>query len=163
MKERESLFSVPRKVLESRRQLLFAIVWIALQAVLVLTAGRRADAAFGFHMFSESSTLVITLSREIDGQIVPVVDGTWSAKDQGGLSHRIRWYDRVKRTELGRFGVEMHASYGADAQIERLSAALEDVAAHTPEDAETHRLLLDVVIRRNGHESRTVHLASKVR
>ena len=149
--------------MESRRQLLFAIVWLTLQAVLVLTAGRRADAAFGFHMFSESSTLVMTLSREVDGQTVPVVDGSWSAKDQGGLAHRVSWYDRVKRPELGRFGVEMHASYGADAQLERLAAALEDVAAHTPDDAETHRLLLDVVIRRNGGDPHTVHLASRVR
>ena len=45
----------------------------------------------------------------------------------------------------------------------RSPAALDDVASHTPEDAETRRLLLDVVVRRNGREPRTVHLASKVR
>lgn len=141
----------------------FAIVWVAVQAVLVLTAGRRADAAFGFRMFSESSTVSATLSREVNGQVVPVTDGTWSAKDAGGLEHRISWYDRVKRYELGRFGAEIHASYGADAQLERFQAALDDVASHTPEDAETHRLLLDVVVRKNGREPRTVHLASKAR
>ena len=32
----------------------FALAWVAAQGALVLTASRRADAAFGFRMFAES-------------------------------------------------------------------------------------------------------------
>ena len=145
--------------------MLFAIAWIGLQGALILTADRRPDAAFGFRMFSESSTMRVVLYREIvraDGQRerIPVKDGIWEAKDAGGMMRRFAWDDRVKRADLATFDVEIHASYGARAELARLQAALDDVAAHIPEDAETKRLLLDVTIRRNGREPSTSHLAS---
>ena len=47
-------------------RLVFCVAWITAQAVLILTAPRRADAAFGFRMFAESSTITVRLEREIE-------------------------------------------------------------------------------------------------
>ena len=57
-----------RRVLEvgPKARVIFAAIWIAGQSALILTAGRRSEAAFGFRMFSESSTLSFSLTREID-------------------------------------------------------------------------------------------------
>ena len=149
-----------------RARTIFAAIWIAGQSALVLTAGRRSDAAFGFRMFSESSTIVISLSREVEAPSghgttqVHVEDGAWLARDAHGIMHRFNWFDRVKEPGLASFDVAIHASYGALAQLERLQAALDDVAAHVPEDAETRRLVLDVVVRKNGREPMRVQLTS---
>ena len=145
----------------------FAVAWIGLQAALVLTAQRRADGAFGFRMFSESTTIVVVLYREVanaDGTRtrVHVEDGTWAARDPAGVRKRFSWYDRVW-PNLGVFDREIHASYGEAAQLARLQGALDDVAAHIPEDTETRRLLLDVTLRRNGREPHTVTLTSAER
>ena len=147
-----------------RSRVAFAAIWVAGQAALVTTAGRRADASFGFRMFPESSTIEVSLSRVVEapsghGTVsAPVVDGAWSARDRDGTLRPVRWRDRVLQPELGTFDVTMHASYGAAAQLERLRAALDDVATHTPEDAETRALVLDVTVRRNGGEPHVVHL-----
>ena len=146
----------------------FAALWIATQAALVLTADSRPDAIFGFRMFSESSTIAAHLSREVAGpggapQIVPVVGGEWAAHDKSGELHHFRWRDRVIEGALASFDVTMHASYSASAQLARWRAALDDVAAHIPEDADTRRLLLDVTIRKNGREPKTFHFASPPR
>ena len=61
------------------------------------------------------------------------------------------------------FDTERSASYGIDAQLARLQRALDDVAAHTPDDADTRRFLLDVTVRRNGREPYVVHLTSAER
>ncbi len=149
---------------EGAFRLVFAAVWIATQIALVLTAGSRPDGAFGFRMFSESSTLRLALYRELPGGVRVHVDGgTWTAHDAGGMARRFSWYDRVKRPEMSVFDTEIHASYGAAAQLARLQIALDDVAAHVPEDAETQRLLLDVTVRRNGREPYVVHLVSAPR
>jgi hypothetical protein len=149
-------------------RVLFALAWLGAQAALVLTADRRTDAAFGFRMFSDSSTLKTALFREIVGADgartrVHVEDGVWSANDAGGLRRRFAWTDRVRRSDLARFDKEIVAAVGADAQVSRLRAALEDVATHTPDDAETRRFLLEVTVRRNGREAYVVHLASAER
>lgn len=145
----------------------FSAVFLAVQAALVLTAGSRPEAAFGFRMFSESSTISYSLSREVRRHpgdegivVVPVADGEWSAKDSQGVLRHVSWRDRVKRPELAAFDVTLHASYSARAQLSRLTAALDDVAAHTPDDHETVRLLMDVTIRHNGREPEVIHLAS---
>jgi len=64
---------------------------------------------------------------------------------------------------LATFDATMHASYGAAAQLERWRAALEDVAKHTPEDAETKRLRLEITVRKNGREAQVVRYASAPR
>jgi hypothetical protein len=114
-------------------------------------------------MFSESSTVSVSLSREVGQKIVPVVDGTWLARDRHGDLHRFRWDDRVKDTNLYPWGRSLHASYGAAAQLDRLAHALTDVARHTGDDAETERLIADVVVRKNGGLPEKVRLESPMR
>lgn len=138
------------------------------QVALVITADRRPDAAFGFRMFSESSTLKFSLYREVEGSDgrdtrVHVDDGLWTARDASGTSHRHAWTDRVRRQELATFDAEISAKYAVDAQLTRLQAALDDVATHVPDDVETKRFLLDVTVRKNGREPYVVHLASAER
>ena len=132
--------------------------------MLILTAERRPDGAFGFRMFSESTTIVVSLSREVAGPDgtrtrVRVHEGVWLARDAGGTTRRFSWFDRV-RPGFAVFDQEVHARYGARAQVARLQAALDDVAAHVDADSETKHLLLDVTIRRNGREPELFHLAS---
>lgn len=141
----------------------FGAAWIALQLTAILTAARRPDGAFGFRMFPESSTVTVSLFRELGGARVPVPDGAWTARDEGGAPRAFSWKERVRRPELSSFDVEMHASYGAAAQLARWQAALDDVAAHVPADRETRRFSLDVTVRRNGREPRLVRLDSPER
>jgi hypothetical protein len=146
----------------------FAVVWVGVQVALVLTADRRVDAAFGFRMFTESSTMRMSLYREVvgaDGQRarIHVDDGVWSANDAGGLRRRFAWSDRVRRHELAIFDNETSATYGVAATLARLQAALDDVAASAADDADTRRFLLDVTFRRNGREPYVVHLSSAER
>lgn len=144
----------------SSLRILFGVAWIALQAVLILTAGRRPDGAFGFRMFPESSTIKIALFRELGhGERVHVERGAWSAGDANGFVRRFDWHDRVKEPHLGVFDVEIPASYGSATQLARLDAALDDISRHVPDDNDTRRFLLEVTIRRNGREPYTVHLA----
>jgi hypothetical protein len=147
----------------------FAAAWIGLQATLVLTASKRADAIFGFRMFAESSTIRAHLTREVDlagssgASVVQVRDGEWIARDKDGTPHRVRWRDRVIEGNLATFDRVMHASYSADAQVERWKAALDDVAAHLEGDAETRRLRLELVVRKNGREPVTYDFESAPR
>jgi hypothetical protein len=144
----------------------FAAAYFGAQALLVATAGRRADRAFGFQMFSESSTISVHLMRRVDamsGHDTVLVDagaGEWSARDAYGKLHHFSWRDRVKEPALAAFDVTLHASYGADAQLARWQAALDDVAAHIPEDAETYALVAEITVRKNGREPHVVELSS---
>jgi hypothetical protein len=144
------------------------VSWIAGQAALILTASRRADAAFGFRMFAESSTIAAHLSREVEapsghGTVdVPVRGGEWVAHDGRGEPRRFRWRDRVTSPNLSTFDATLHAAYSAAAQVERWHAALDDVAAHLPEDAETRGLKLELVVSKNGREAVTYRFASAV-
>jgi hypothetical protein len=94
---------------------------------------------------------------------VPVEQGEWNARDRDGNVHRVRWRDRVLEPGLAIFDATIHASYSAGAQIARWHAALEYVAAHTPEDAETKRLVLTLTVRKNGHEPQTFRFESAPR
>ena len=143
-----------------------AALWVGGQVALVATGPRRADGAFAFRMFPESSTIQIDLVREVTAPSghgvvrVPVDSGRWLARDDDGVLHRFRWDDRVTDSNLYPYGQPVHASYGAAAQLERLARALDDVAAHIPEDAETVRLVADVTVRKNGGPPTHVELAS---
>ena len=147
----------------------FAALYLLGQVTLIVTAGRRPDNAFGFRMFNESSTLSAHLVREVEspsghGNTTLDVHGTsWTARDGAGVLHRFDWRDRVREPALSYFEGTIHASYGADAQLARLQAALDDVASHIPQDAETRRLGVEVDVRKNGREPVHVSLRSHVR
>lgn len=143
--------------------LVFAVSYVAVQIGLIATAGARSDGAFGFRMFSESTEIEAHLVRELAAGEVGVQGGEWIASDRVGAPHRVKWRDRVRRPELGIFDARFHAAYGARAQIARWQAALDDVATHTPDDAETRRLIVDLTLRRNGREAERVRLVSAPR
>jgi hypothetical protein len=152
--------SVPQ--IASNGRVLFAALWILVQLALVVTADHREGGAFGFRMFSESSTIKLSLYREVHGARIHVEGGAWNARASDGTMHRVNWYDRVP-SPYWVFDQEMHASYGAKTQLARLSRALDDVAAHIPHDDETGRLVLDVWVRRNGREAVLHTLVSRPR
>jgi len=145
------------------------VLYLAGQVALVVTSGSRPDHAFGFRMFSESSTLNAKLVRYVEapsghGTVGVPVDGTtWTARDARGVLHRFDWRDRVREPALTYFGGTIHASYGADAQLARFQAALDDVAAHIPQDAETQQLGIEVDVRKNGRQATHVSLTSAPR
>ncbi len=144
-------------------------VWIAGQAALILTGPRRADGAFAFRMFPESSTIDFTLHRDVVAQSghgtedVITEGGTWLARDKNGALHRFRWDDRVKDGNLQPWGQPIHASYGAAAQLERLARAIDDVSAHIPEDDDTVRLVAIVNVSHNGRPPERVRIEGKWR
>lgn len=118
------------------------------------------DHAFGFQMFNESSRIEFQLYRQVVGRagLVPVRDGTWHAVDRAGDVRAFRWRDRVRYAPLARAGREVHASYGLDAQLFRLQAALTDVASHLADDAETVALVALVHASRNGRPLQEIRL-----
>jgi hypothetical protein len=146
-----------------RARIVFAITWVAAQAALVVSASRRADHAFGFRMFSESSTIEIHLARETPDGTKSIENGEWTVKDADGIPKKMRWRDRVRDPVLSTLGAPVQASYGAEAQLSRLQAALDDVAAHTPEDVETLKLVADVHVKKNGRDATTIRIESASR
>jgi hypothetical protein len=144
-----------------------AVVYLAVQGALLLTAAERPDGVFSFQMFNESSTIAIRLSRraaDAEGgtRVVPI-DGTWEARDRQGAQHTFHWNDRVRDPILVTLGRPVHASYGVAAQLFRLQKALDDVVDHLELDAETRGLVADVEIRRNGHAPYETRLESRAR
>jgi hypothetical protein len=141
----------------------FAALWIGLQVALILSAGGRADHIFGFRMFPEASTIEIRLWRETAMGPVRAPQGEWSARDVAGQLRHFSWRDRVRDPILASIDTRVFASYGVDAQLARLGLALDDVALHVPEDAETRRLRAEVLVRRNGRAPETITLQSRSR
>jgi hypothetical protein len=138
--------------LDVRGRTLFAALYLALQAGLVLSSPLRADGVFSFQMFNESSTIRIHLWRRLstpEGERNVPTNGQWSA-----------WNERVKDPILGTLEREVHASYGVEAQLFRLQNALDDVASHLPGDTETVALMADVEVRRNGRPPIVRHIES---
>ncbi|MEO7110847.1 MAG: hypothetical protein ABI183_10445 [Polyangiaceae bacterium] len=144
------------------------ILYLGVQGALIATAGSRADNAFGFRMFNESSSLEAHLFREVDspsghGTVrVEAHDGKWRTKDDAGKLHRFDWYDRVKSGAVSPLDQNVHASYGAAAQVERLHAALDDVAAHVSGDSETRALVLILDVSKNGRPPERAEFTAKV-
>jgi hypothetical protein len=153
----------------------FAVCWLAGQTVLVLTGARRSDGAFGFRMFPEASTIEIRLAREIESGVdgtsseggvvnwIAAPHGEWAARDARGQLRHFSWHDRVRDPTLASLDARIFAPYGADAQLARLQRALDDVADHVPEDAETIRLRADVLVWKNGRDPVEVTLESHPR
>ncbi len=146
-----------------RARVAFAACWIAGQAALVLTAAERPDHIFGFRMFPEASTLEIEVSRVTSGGLAAAPSGEWSARDAYGQLRHFSWHDRVRDPILGTLGARVFASYGADAQLARLQAALDDVVEHIDGDDETRGLRADVQIWKNGRDPYTTTLRSRAR
>ncbi len=144
-------------------RVVFAALWVGGQATLVLTAGRRPDHIFGFRMFPEASTVEIHLWRDTSTGEERAARGEWSARDAAGQLRHFSWRDRVRDPILSSVDARVFASYGVDAQLARLAHALDDVADHVPEDAETRDLRAEVVVRRNGAAPRTVSIRSHAR
>jgi len=143
-----------------RARRVFALGY-ALSLAGAIAYGQLApDHVFGFQMFNESSTLEITLFREVERggvtELLPIPDGEWDAPDGTGTIHHFSWNDRVRVSPLWRLGVSVHASYGLDAQLFRLERALEDVATHTPLDHETRALVAVAETVRNGRPAGSV-------
>jgi len=115
---------------------------------------RTPDHVFGFQMFNESSRLSIHLKREVKtkrGKALVAVEGAcWRAPDKTGSQHKYCWQDRVTDVGVRTLDQSVHAAYGLDAQLFRLQAALDDVAAHIPDDTRTLALVADVETLRNG-------------
>jgi hypothetical protein len=141
----------------------FAALWIAGQIALVLSAAWRPDRTFGFRMFPEASMIEIRLLRVLESGTVRAAGGEWSARDSEGQLRHFSWHDRVRDPVIGSLDARVFASYGVEAQLARLQRALDDVAEHLPEDAETRRLRADVAVWRNGREPTSVVLESHAR
>jgi len=140
----------------------FAVLYVIVIVWVVASAQWRPDHVFGFQMFNQSSTLEIHLARQVRGRAeVPVVDGSWRARDRSGRVREFRWDDRVKDSVLRDLDVPVHAKYGLEAQLFRLQFALEDVLAHIPDDAETKAIRATVATTRNGRSSGIVRLRAE--
>ena len=146
-----------------RARVAFAAAWLAVQAGLVVTAGARADGIFGFRMFPEASTMRVRLERVTAAGVVDTHGGEWSARDAEGQLRHFAWHDRVCDPVIGVVDEEVFAAYGIDTQLARLQRALDDVADHLDEDAETQALRAEVTFRRNGHPNETRTLVSHAR
>ncbi len=144
------------------------VLYLGVQAALIATAGSRADNAFGFRMFNESSSLTAHLFREIESPTghgtvrEEAHDGKWRVKDASGNWRRFDWYERVKSGAVSPLDQDVHASYGAAAQVERLHAALDDVAAHVTGDDETIALVLSIDVSKNGRAPERVEFTAKI-
>ena len=134
----------------------FFCAYLAAQIAVLIWAERSPDFVFGFQMFNASSNMTISLFREVRHKgrvkLLPVEGGSWQAKDEHGAAHVFHWQDRVHDGVLGTLDTSVHASYGLEAQLYRLQFALEDVAAHTPEDHETRAWVAHVETLKNGRD-----------
>lgn len=144
-------------------RLLFVVLFLGVQLGLVLTADLRPDRIFSFRMFNESSSLKFELYRELPARRgkrrrVPVPEGSWEAQTRSGEIAQFHWTDRVRFASLMRPSLFVHAPYGLDAQLFRLQKALNDVAAHIPDDADTLALIAVVETRKNGRDAGSLTL-----
>ena len=158
MRPRRSLLD-----LGPRTRVAFAALYVAVMAAVIVSAQFRPDHVFGFQMFNQSSKIEIHLARKVRGKKkpVPVVDGVWEARDRHGAVHAFSWHDRVKDDVLGVLERRIHARYGLEGQLFRLQLALEDVASHIPDDAETTALLASVDTIKNGRPAGVVKFEAR--
>ncbi len=145
-----------------KARLSIAAGYAVLQLGLIAYGLYAPDHVFGFQMFNESSRTAIHLFRQLDGgALVPVAGGAWEARDAAGRPHFLSWRERIHYGPLTRLDVSVHASYGLSAQLFRLQKALEDVAAHIPEDAQTRALVAVVDARHNGRKLPELRLIAR--
>jgi hypothetical protein len=137
-----------------RGRLVFAACFAGLVLSGVVWGQLAPDHVLGFQMFNESSRMRVELFREVERKgrrvLVPVPDGVWRAPDRRGKPHAYAWQERIRYYPLRELGREVPAKYGLSAQLFRLQAALDDMAAHIPEDVRTKALVAVVDAKRNG-------------
>jgi hypothetical protein len=160
MAARPSLFD-----LGPRARVVFAATWILAQAALIASAGRRPEHAFGFRMFSESTTAELHLSRRTrDGAVVPADHGGWWTRSRRGVRQFLSIRDYIDAPELSFYDVRMPAAYGRQAELARLVSALDDVIDRLgDEDRDTTGFLVDVALRKGGGAPTHVQLESRTR
>jgi len=108
---------------------------VVLQLTFVARGYWSDHKEFAFQMFPEASTWKAEIVRVLrDGRVVAVDDG-WNG---------YQWSALVRDRYLQFPGVRHHADSGVDSQLAFLRAALDWVAAHTPDDDETRYLEADV-------------------
>jgi hypothetical protein len=151
-------------------------VFFGSEALLIATAGLRSDRSYGFRMFPESSSIVVHVSRELDGagggaagpRLLPVENGRWEAKDCAGATHTFVWGNMVKFPAPWKLApdkrfkdVRVPAPYGVESEEHRTEAALRWVADHTPDDCETRGFVAQVEPKKNGQplEAVTIEVA----
>lgn len=132
-----------------------AIAIVALQLSLIVRAYSAPIDTFGFQMFPESSQWRADVYRILaDGARIDVRE-SWP----GGY----RWEELVSARGLGAPSSLHHADAGLDATVWLFDAALDWVAANTPDDRETVRLVAELTLIYNGRESTTLILESDPR
>jgi hypothetical protein len=109
------------------RRVVVAVV-VLVQLAFIARGYWSAHKEFGFQMFPEASTWQADIVRvTVDGRRLPVTE-PWSG---------YRWDDLMPDGGLNSPWVRHHADAGLDNQLAFLDAALDWVADHTPQDAET--------------------------
>jgi hypothetical protein len=152
-----SLLDLP---LKARAPFFFG--YLIVQLAISSWALQSPDFVFGFQMFNASSDMKISLYRRVSykgrARLIAIRNGAWQAKDAEGRTHEFHWQERVRDGVLGTLDTYVHASYGLDAQLFRLQYALQDVARHVPDDAQTEAFVALVDTVKNGREYRQVRL-----
>lgn len=125
-----------------------AVVILIVQLLLIVRAYSADHAFFGFQMFPESSEWTASIERELsDGRRIDVRQ-PWP----GGY----RWGDLVNGRGLGHPFAPHHADTGLDSTLHFFAEALDWVAANTPLDTETVRLVATVTVWDNGRGPETI-------
>lgn len=137
----------------ARRAVALAI--IAVQVLLILRAYSAPIDTFGFQMFPESSQWQANIYRVLDDGRRIDVRQPWP----GGY----RWEALVDARGVGDAFTLHHADAGLDATMYLLDAALDWVAANTPDDHETVTLIAEVTLIDNGRSPTTLVLQSEPR
>jgi hypothetical protein len=135
------------------RRAVVALV-VVVQVFLVARGYWSDHREFAFQMFPESSTWRADVVRVTsDGQRIPI-ERPWSG---------YRWDELVTSRGLSHPSVRRHADAGLDNQLAFLDAALDWVAAHTPQDHETRYLEARVTAWHNDDPARVLVLRSDPR
>jgi hypothetical protein len=129
-----------------------AIAIVSAQLVLIVRAYLAPIDTFGFQMFPESSQWEADIFRVLaDGSRIDVRE-PWPGD--------YRWEAMVDARGLGAASARHHADAGLAATLRLLDAALDWVAANTPDDHETVRLVAVVTLVDNGRSPTEVVLES---
>lgn len=128
----------PARVVARR---LVVLLVVATQLALVVRGYSSAHRELAFQMFPEASTWQADVVRvTTDGRRVSVAE-PWAG---------YRWDELVTMPSLQHPDVRQHADAGARSQVAYLAAALDWVAAHTPDDGETRYLEATVTTWHNN-------------